>query len=316
MEQKIKSRTEQRLLTQHRRFGALAERIEIQSEEDLARINFQLKERLEKLDSYKAEFSKKEEKLNKARELLKNEKAAKVKAYENLKVERQLRRKAEAKLKEEIAVNREFVSEELYSAAEKLKELLENAKGGILDIQDFAVLDIQNFINQLPFKKDVYWINESDKNGKRGKIIPGKKAGFTPALSREDVQLSITEIVKSYITTSMNSIDPGKELTDYGIESRMIIQINFELEREFNIKIPTHTFFKNNSLQALTDFIYNRLNSTGTDKPSLNDSVSPPAEDKPEDISELINSFSSEEIDKLYDQVRRKYIEKSDYILI
>ncbi len=57
---------------------------------------------------------------------------------------------------EETAKNREFVSEKLSESVTRLNELVEQAQGGILEIEDFVVLDTQGFINQIPLKKDLF----------------------------------------------------------------------------------------------------------------------------------------------------------------
>jgi len=69
------------------------------------------------------------------------------------------------RLEEEMAGNREFVSLELAKAADRLSELVEQVEGGILEIQDFAVLDVQNIINEIPFKKDFYLIRRVEGYG-------------------------------------------------------------------------------------------------------------------------------------------------------
>lgn len=69
------------------------------------------------------------------------------------------------RLQEEMAANREFVSNELLLSATRLGELIENAQGGILEVQDFAVLDVQNLIDQIPFKKNLYLIRRVEGYG-------------------------------------------------------------------------------------------------------------------------------------------------------
>jgi len=135
MERKVKAEAEKMLLTQHNRYSVLAERVEAQAKEEIAKTKAQLKEALEKLNSYTAKQSKEEEKLNKIKEQLKTETAAKAKAQENLKAERQERRKVEAKAKEEIAKAKAQAQEEARSyamalarAEEKLAEAKEQAK--------------------------------------------------------------------------------------------------------------------------------------------------------------------------------------------
>ncbi len=68
-------------------------------------------------------------------------------------------------LQQETARNREFVSKELDDAASVLNDLVDNVQGGVLEIQDFAYLDVQNIINQLPLKKDLYLIRRIDGYG-------------------------------------------------------------------------------------------------------------------------------------------------------
>ena len=99
IERQVKAHAQQKLLTQHRRYSALAERVETQAKEETAKAIVQLQEVLQKLNSYKAELNQKEEKLNEAQEQLKAETAAKVKAYESLNAERQEQRKARAEIK-------------------------------------------------------------------------------------------------------------------------------------------------------------------------------------------------------------------------
>lgn len=65
----------------------------------------------------------------------------------------------------EMSKNRNFVSEEMTKTIDKIDLLIDQSKGGILDVEDFLVLDIQNVINQLPFKKDLYLIRKIDGYG-------------------------------------------------------------------------------------------------------------------------------------------------------
>lgn len=69
------------------------------------------------------------------------------------------------KLKEEAGVNRDFVSRELSETTTRLSELVDQAKGGILEIEDFASLDLQRLINQLPLKSDIFLVKRVDGYG-------------------------------------------------------------------------------------------------------------------------------------------------------
>jgi len=95
-------------------------------------------------------------------------------------------------VQEELGVNREFASRELVSLANKFSSLIDQAEGGLLEIEDFLVLDIQNFINQIPFKDDEIiirrFIGYSQKYQSAGQyeftvignaFAPGKKYGIT-----------------------------------------------------------------------------------------------------------------------------------------
>lgn len=66
------------------------------------------------------------------------------------------------RLEKETGTNREFVSVELEEAMTKFSELVDQAQGGILELEDFFVLDIQRILNQIPFKKDEYLIRRVD----------------------------------------------------------------------------------------------------------------------------------------------------------
>lgn len=101
VEREAQSQVEQKLRRQHERYVALVERIETQAKEEMAKVNAQLQELLERINSCKAELDLKEESLNEAQGQLEAETAAKVKAYENLRIERRLRRQTEAKLTED-----------------------------------------------------------------------------------------------------------------------------------------------------------------------------------------------------------------------
>lgn len=57
-----------------------------------------------------------------------------------------------------MGTNREFVSIELAEAMTKFSELVDQAQGGVLEIEDFVALDVQRILNQIPFKEDEYLI--------------------------------------------------------------------------------------------------------------------------------------------------------------
>jgi hypothetical protein len=101
VEREAQAQVERKLRRQQERYGALVERIETQAKEEIAKVNAQLQELLERINSCKAELDLKEESLNEAQGQLEAETAAKVKAYENLRIERRLRRQTEAKLTED-----------------------------------------------------------------------------------------------------------------------------------------------------------------------------------------------------------------------
>lgn len=69
------------------------------------------------------------------------------------------------RLEKEMGTNREFVSIELAEAMTKLSELVDQAQGGVLELEDFFALDIQRIINQIPLKKDEYLIRRVDGYG-------------------------------------------------------------------------------------------------------------------------------------------------------
>ena len=66
------------------------------------------------------------------------------------------------RLEKEMGTNREFVSVELAEAMTKFSELIDQAQGGFLEIEDFFVLDVQRMLNQIPFKPDEYLIRRVD----------------------------------------------------------------------------------------------------------------------------------------------------------
>lgn len=101
VKQEVQAQVEQRLRRQHERYDVLVERIETQTKEKMAKVNAQLQEILERVNSCKAELELKKESLSEAQEQLKAEKAAKLKVYEDLRIERRLHRQAVAKLIED-----------------------------------------------------------------------------------------------------------------------------------------------------------------------------------------------------------------------
>lgn len=102
-ERQAQAQVEQKLRRQYERYDTLVERIETQTKVEMSKVNAQLQEMLERVNSYKAELDQKEERLNEAQGQLKAETTSKLMAYENLRVERRLSRKAEAILIEGIA---------------------------------------------------------------------------------------------------------------------------------------------------------------------------------------------------------------------
>ncbi|MDT8302515.1 MAG: Ig-like domain-containing protein [Sedimentisphaerales bacterium] len=135
-EQKVEARAQQKLLTQHRRYSALAARVEAQAKAEIAKIKTQTKEALEKLDSFTAELNQKEKQLKEVQAKLEAETLAKVQAQETLKAERQQHRKAEAKAKENLAKVKAQAKEKIrtYTAAlsraqEKLPKAEESRYG-------------------------------------------------------------------------------------------------------------------------------------------------------------------------------------------
>jgi len=145
-ERKVKAETEKMLLTQHRRYSVLAERIEAQAKEEIAAAKAEAKEAVEKARSYKAALAQAEEKLTNAEEKAKTQAMASAKAEKGLlvsakaeaaagKAESKERQRAEAQAKEEIAAARAQAEEKIrsYAAAlaqaeEKLTKAEEKAK--------------------------------------------------------------------------------------------------------------------------------------------------------------------------------------------
>ncbi len=119
-QRKVDEKAEQKLLTQHRRYSALAERIEVQAKEEINKVKAQLKDVSKKLNSYKAQIQQKEEKLNELQLKLNSETDTKARAQENLKLEREQYRKAEALAKEKITKARIQAQEKTRSYAAEL----------------------------------------------------------------------------------------------------------------------------------------------------------------------------------------------------
>ncbi|MCP4608842.1 MAG: tandem-95 repeat protein [Planctomycetes bacterium] len=118
-EQKVEAKAQQKLLTQHRRYSALAGRVEAQAKAEIAKIKAQAKETLEKLDSFTAELNQKEKQLKDVQAKLEAETLARVQAQDNLKAERDQLRKAEAQAKEDLAKVKAQAKEKIrtYTAA-------------------------------------------------------------------------------------------------------------------------------------------------------------------------------------------------------
>jgi len=136
-EQKVEAKAQQKLLTQHRRYSALAGRVEAQARDEIAKVKAQAKETLEKYESYKAELNQLEKQLKETREKLEAEILAKVQAQETLKAERYQHRKAEAQAKKDIAKVKAQAKEKIrtYNAAlsqaeEKLPKATESQYSG------------------------------------------------------------------------------------------------------------------------------------------------------------------------------------------
>lgn len=62
----------------------------------------------------------------------------------------------------EMERNRNFISEEMTKNIDKIHLLIDDVKGGILEVEDFLVLDAQSLINQIPFKKDIFLVRRID----------------------------------------------------------------------------------------------------------------------------------------------------------
>ncbi|NJA06968.1 hypothetical protein HC024_14740 [Methylococcaceae bacterium WWC4] len=74
------------------------------------------------------------------------------------------------KLQDELGQNREYISTELAETTTRLSELVDQAKGGLLEIEDFASLDAQRLINQLPLKSDIFLVKRVDGYGVQYKV--------------------------------------------------------------------------------------------------------------------------------------------------
>ena len=121
-ERKVKAEAEKMLLTQYRKYSVLAERAEAQAKKEIAAAKAQVKEAVEKAQSYAAALSQAEEKLTKAQEQAKTEAMARAKAEEYLKAERQERQSLEAQAKEEIAAVKAQSEEKARSYAAALAQ--------------------------------------------------------------------------------------------------------------------------------------------------------------------------------------------------
>lgn len=175
IEQKIKARTEQKLLTQKLRFNAFVERIELQAEEEITKAKAQLKERLERLSYYKAELRKKEEKLSEAQGQLMTESTAKAKAYESLRIERHQLRRAEAKLKEETAKSKARTDLKPIKVKEKTQK--ETQSADVIYQYAFSQRNIKRkiaLIAVIAIFSAITFILSVSKN-----ISPGKQGGKT-----------------------------------------------------------------------------------------------------------------------------------------
>ncbi|MCH8119310.1 MAG: tandem-95 repeat protein [Planctomycetes bacterium] len=136
-EQKVKAEAEKMLLTQHRRYSVLAERVEAQAKEAIAAVEAKAEE---KVRSYAAALNQAEEKLAKAEEMAKTEALTRAKAAEEgLKAKIEERRRVEAQAKEAIAAAKAEAEEKIrsYAAAlnqaeEKLAEAEEKTKSEAL----------------------------------------------------------------------------------------------------------------------------------------------------------------------------------------
>lgn len=71
----------------------------------------------------------------------------------------------QAEFNKEVQRNRNFVSEEMTKNIDKIGSLIDEVKGGVLEVEDFIVLDAHNIINQVPFKKDIFLIRKINGYG-------------------------------------------------------------------------------------------------------------------------------------------------------
>ena len=65
----------------------------------------------------------------------------------------------------ELQKNRNFVSQEMTKNIDKISLLIDDVKGGLLEVEDFIFLDAQSIINEIPFKKDNYFIRRINGYG-------------------------------------------------------------------------------------------------------------------------------------------------------
>ena len=126
VERKVKAEAEKMLLTQHRRYSLLAERVEAQAKEAIAAAKAEAKEAVEKNRSYAAALIQAEKKLIEAQEQARTEAVARAKAEESLlvsakakaaagKAESKERQRVEAQAKEAIAGAKAQAEEKIQS---------------------------------------------------------------------------------------------------------------------------------------------------------------------------------------------------------
>ncbi len=134
-ERKVKVEAERMLLTQHRRYSHLAERVEAQAKEAIAAAKAEAKEAVEKNRSCAAALIQAEKKLAEAQEQARTEALARAKAEDSLEAESEERRRVEAQAKEAIAGAKAQAEEKIQSyvaalaqAEEKLAKAEDNLK--------------------------------------------------------------------------------------------------------------------------------------------------------------------------------------------
>ena len=138
VEQKVKAEAEKMLLTQYRKYSVLADRAEAQAKKEIAAAKAQVKEAVEKAQSYAAALSQAEEKLTEAQEQAKTEAMARANAEKDLlasakaegaagKAEIQEPQRIEAQAKEEIAAVKAQAEEKARSYAAALAQAEEKS---------------------------------------------------------------------------------------------------------------------------------------------------------------------------------------------